>query len=402
MPFFSKNISKLEQIKSINSTILLLLLSAFIFWIAVGINIVIMPALLIKNDISATKIGIASIFELSGSIIMSFVLHKIVKKLGVSSAVKYATIIYAVIVLISYFFLGFFFWLAIALSTGFCWFICTIIRQFWLNSLVNNRYRGLLIGAFSMIISFGLVIGPAIVSLTSADNYFNFVLSAFLLLLSYYILQYFCHTKLPEISEQKYLPLKELISKHPNLASGRFFLDFICFSFVSFVVVFATKKSLTPEQGCLFYAAFSLSGILDLIVGILLVKYPKPQKMLNIGFIICLCGSFLLFCSGSFGFFTVIFFLIGCGIACIFVTCYKMLNDEYSNENSDNENNRGVAANATFQRIGSIGAMCGSITTGIAIDLVGANGLAITVLIASICYFITFQATKIRKIAIAN
>jgi hypothetical protein len=75
----------LDRYFKIISNLYILFLSIFIFACSVGINIIIFPALLVSNNISPSKIGIATAVETTGAIFMSFFLVKIVKKIGVIS-----------------------------------------------------------------------------------------------------------------------------------------------------------------------------------------------------------------------------------------------------------------------------------------------------------------------------
>jgi MFS family permease len=84
-----------------------------------------------------------------------------------------------------------------------------------------------------------------------------------------------------------------------------------------------------------------------------------------------------------------IYFIFGIFIACIFVSVFKACNDDYPQEKL-------VAANATFQLIGSIGAMCGSLIGGLLFNLFGSVGFPITIVLCCISY-LTFLVIYEKK-----
>ena len=162
----------------------LIFLSIFIFATATGINAVIFPALLTINNISPRAMGFATIIEIGSGIIISFALPKIIAKFKPIPSITVASIIYSIAIIVAYFFINFWCWLLLIFTMGMCWFTCVIIRQAWLNSLVDNQQRGTVIGIFSMLISVGLAIGPLIVNFSGATNYLSFIISGILSFLS--------------------------------------------------------------------------------------------------------------------------------------------------------------------------------------------------------------------------
>ena len=74
------------------------ILSFLIASISVGINIVIFPALLIENDISAFFIGLAATVETVFGFIGAIFISRIVRKFGAIKSVTFITICYSLII----------------------------------------------------------------------------------------------------------------------------------------------------------------------------------------------------------------------------------------------------------------------------------------------------------------
>ena len=355
----------------------LLFLSIFIFATATGINAVIFPALLTINNISPRAMGFATIIEIGSGIIISFALPKIIAKFKPIPSITVASIIYSIAIIVAYFFINFWYWLLLTFTMGMCWFTCVIIRQAWLNSLVDNKQRGTVIGIFSMLISAGLAIGPLIVNFSGAENYLSFIISGILSFLSLVAMLLFKTKSTFTINNQN-IPIKTFFKNNPLLSFARFFLDFQTFCLISFTVVFGNKIGLSFEKSGILISSYMASGFSDVIIGIMLRKY-NPYKIINVGFLICLSCFLITILSHNYQLLLILYFLFGVGIACIFVSVFKITNDSYKSEEL-------ISANTTFQRIGGLGSICGGLLGGVLIDIFGYNGFPIAIIIGCISY----------------
>ena len=305
-----------------------LYLSFFLFATAVGINLVTFPSILKLHKITPLQIGIAFAIEVCGVAIMSFFLSKFVKKFYILYSLKIASIIYASIVLIIYFYSNFILWLSLVFILGCCWLIFAICRLSWLNLFLSDEERGLGIGIFSALISGGLAFGPLIVKLFGAENYLTFVISALTVLGASFCLNPLKKELQPQINSERISMIK-FLKKSPNSFFSRFFLDFTTYSMLSLTVVFGTGIGFTNENSGLLITAYMTSGFFDIFVGFMLKKIPA-KKLINIGYLGCLY-TFLLVSlyQKSFYFLIILFFIFGLFIACIYVSVFKMINEDY-------------------------------------------------------------------------
>lgn len=364
-----------------------LFLSVVLFAMAMGINLVTFPTILNKHGVSTKNIGLAFTLDAFGGILMSFFLSKIVARLTMMRALRLACFTYASIILIIYFYQNFYLWGALAFLMGAMWFIYVITRQSWLNMLLRNDQRGIALGIFSMLISAGIALGPVIVKFSGADHYLSFAISATLAALSFFCLKSLNNAPQPKLESER-IALKEFFKKNPRVFLGRFFLDFQSFSLLTFSVIFGVKTGLSYEASGLLITAYMASGFFDAGVGFLFKKWT-PYQLINFGFLGCLCCFLMVIFFHSYLFLLSIYFIFGIFIACIFVSVFKACNDDYPQEKL-------VAANATFQLIGSIGAMCGSLVGGLLFNLFGSVGFPITIVLCCISY-LTFLVIYEKK-----
>jgi len=364
-----------------------LFLSVLLFAIAMGINLVTFPTILNKHGVNTKNIGLAFTLDAFGGILMSFFLSKIVARLTMMRALRLACFTYAAIILIIYFYQNFYLWGALAFLMGSMWFIYVITRQSWLNMLLRNDQRGIALGIFSMLISAGIALGPVIVKFSGADHYLSFAISATLAALSFLCLKSLNNAPQPKLESER-IALKEFFKKNPRVFLGRFFLDFQSFSLLTFSVIFGVKTGFSYEASGLLITAYMASGFFDAGVGFLFKKW-NPYQLINFGFLGCLCCFLSVIFFHSYLFLISIYFIFGIFIACIFISVFKVCNDDYSQEKL-------VAANATFQLIGSIGAMCGSLVGGLLFNLFGSVGFPITIVLCCISY-LTFLVIYEKK-----
>jgi MFS family permease len=74
-----------------------------------------------------------------------------------------------------------------------------------------------------------------------------------------------------------------------------------------------------------------------------------------------------------------IYFTLGAFIACIFVAVYKMMNEDYSKDLL-------ISAGATFQLIGTLGAISGSIFGGLMGEFFGIKYFPVIIAVPCIIY----------------
>ena len=358
-----------------------LYLSFFLFATAIGIDLVTFPSILKLNNINPSQIGIAFAFEVCGMAFMSFFLSKFVAKFGITNSIKIASILYSSIVLVIYFYSNFILWLLLVFILGCCWLIFAISRMSWLNMFLNNEERGIGLGIFSALISGGVAFGPVIVKFSGSENYLSFIISALLVLSASLCLNPLKKQLQPQINSQR-ISLKKFFKKNPNSFFSRFFLDFTTYTILSLAVVFGAGLGFSNESSGLLITAYMASGYFDIFVGFMLKKI-SPKKLINIGYLGCLyCFLLVSLYQKSFYFLILCFFVFGLFIACIYVSVFKMMNEDY-------EDSELIAANSTFQLIGTCGSLFGSLLGGFMINYFGNQGFPIAICFGCL-FYLTF------------
>lgn len=358
-----------------------LFLSVLLFAIAMGVDLVCFPAIMNNFGFSPTQIGVSFAIELLGGITASFLLSKFVSKFGILKSLLIGSILFGCAVLSIYFCSNFFIWIIFSFFIGAFWFVYVITRQSWLNILLTDQQRGLGLGILSMLISVGIAIGPAIVRFSGATNYLSFIISAILTLFSVVCLM---HLKSGEnlVIDNKRIPLLLFFRKNPLCVIARFCMDFQIYLLLTFTVVFGLKIGISSEEAGLLISAYTITGFIDVIIGMLL-KNLNPYRFIKYGFVgAILTFIVIIFYHHNYWLLLVLYFIYGISIACMFVSIFKIINDSYDKHNL-------VAANATFQLVGSCGSLCGAVVGGGLVELFGVNGFPLAIIFVSSFYLLS-------------
>ena len=239
-----------------------------------------------------------------------------------------------------------------------------------------------------MTISAGIALGPVIVKLTGAQNYTSFIVSAILVILSYLCISQIKNADNIDLSAKR-IPLITFFKNNPRCFLARFFLDFQSYMLLVFTVIYGVKIGFSYEASGLLITAVMVSGFFDVWVGFALKKI-NPYKMINIGFLACIYAFIaVILYHESYKILLALYFIFGLGIACIYVSTFKIANEDYDKENL-------VAANSTFQIIGSLGSLCGGLMGGLFLNIFDAQGLPIAMILVSV-FYLTFLIIYEKK-----
>ena len=379
---------KIIQQLSFSKEINLIFLSTFLFATSMGINFVTLPSVLSKNGIDAGRIGIAVTCDILAGIFISFFLSRLSAKLGILYTLFISSSLYAAALLLIYFYQNFYLWLGFCFIIGSSWFTFVIIRQACLNALLTNIQRGIGLGVLSTTISIGFAFGPIAVNVFGSESYYSFIASATLALLAFITLLFIKIKAVAQV-ESKRLSFRDLFKHCPRCFLAKFFLDAQYCFLITFTIIFGKKIGLSAEKSGILISSYMISGLFDVYVGFLLKKY-NPYKLINIGFL----GSLTLFTSisiyyQSYLFLLIAYFILGVFAALIYVSTLTIINQTYPKEKL-------VAANATLQSIGLIGALFSSLFGGYLINIFDYRGFTMNIILGCI-FYLTFLVIYEKK-----
>lgn len=355
-----------------------LLLSILVASVAAGINVISFPAVLIKNDVTPFLIGLSATNEILFGIFVMFILSRIVAFFNALNTTLIISVFYTGIICVISFYQNYYLWILLSGLGGACWLSLFIIRQSWLNSIIADENRSVILALTTTIFCLGFASGSFFVKNFGAEDYRTFLTSAGLILLSSTLLLLIRNSQPKKIDSQK-IKIKDFYKKTPRAAVAGFLLDFQAACIICLGVVFGTKAGYSVENSGFLIGAFMASGLFDLYAGFLVKNFNRDNMVLY-GFLGCVSSMTTGFILHEY--YTVMliaFFIFGCSCALIIVSTLTTVNESY-------EKSKLVAANSTFQAIGSIGGVSGCFIGGMAIEFFDFYGFFAIIILAGISY----------------
>jgi MFS family permease len=360
-----------------NKTALILLLNAFFFTISAGINITSFPLILYNNGVSSTLIGIANAVEILAGVLIAKFLYSLSRKVGKVRFILILAALHAFLILILPFYVNILWWIFLIFISGICWFSIITLRQAWLNYVISNQNRSIVLAIFSTMLCAGFAVGPLIVKIIGAGQYPIFIISAVITIISCFSL-WLIRDNQPVLTEEK-IDYKRIIKEHKSSFIARFLMDLQVGTVILFTVIYGIKNGLSAEDSGILLSVFMLIGLLDFAIGVFL-KNRDLNKYINIGFFGALISMvFLPKLITNYPLAILIYMIYGWFMSLIFISLTTKVN------HNQNKNNL-IAINSVFQAVGAAGALFGSLLVGLFLDIFGNHGFIITIILANLLY----------------
>ena len=361
------------------SPIILLLLNSFVFAVSSGINSVSFPLILYKNLNSTSAIGISSAIEILAGMIISIFLFGFSKRIGLLKMMIIFAIIDSVMILILPFYQNFHLWILLIFIHGLSWFSVITLRQSWVNIILNDKKRAMMLAINSTMLCSGFTLGPIIVKFIGAGEYLVFVISSFLAAISCFVL-FLVKKNQPKLTGPiLQVPIFIIIKNNSEIFLARFLLDFQCAVVMVFTVIYGMEKGFSAENAGILVSAFMGISLFDFIIGFIVNNNFKDY--IRISFIGCLFMILALpLAMNSFYAAIIIFAIYGWFTSLAFISATTQVN---FNRKEDEV----ISINSAFQAVALFGALCGTLLVGIAMQYIGPKGFILTIVLANIIYF---------------
>ncbi|MCE3255805.1 MAG: hypothetical protein K0R25_1299 [Rickettsiaceae bacterium] len=366
-------------------TIIFLLISAFLFNFSIGINSVSFPLILYESQVPPVFIGIIQGAEILAGVAIAKYLYNLSRKIGTLKIMLIFAIAQATVISILPLYYNFWLWVSLVLVSGISWFGIITLRQSWLNIIVSNGRRSMVLAINSAVLCAGFALGPVLVKIIGAGQYPVFLTSSFLIITSCILLLLAKHDQpVLEPRKENYL---QIIKDNKSGFLARFLLDFQVMAVVLFTVIYGIKNNLSAESAGILVSAFMLIGLFDFLIGPL-IKNHDLQKVITIGFLGSLFSIlFLPFVIQNYYQAVLVFLVYGWFTSLIFIAVSTKINSNQDKQNL-------IPINSVFQAVGSLGALCGILLVGVFMQIFDKNGFVILIALANLLYLISLIKYK--------
>lgn len=360
--------------------IFLLLISILFLSTAMSINAVSLPLILFQNKIPLSLIGLTTASDILSGIFIIYLLHKLGKKIGILNSILLFGFIASSVILILPLYQNFLLWLLLSFALAMSIFSIITLRSAWINIVIKNKIRAMIIAASSTAVCIGFTIGPIIVKFVGASHYLVFILSSICILSSCLILLPIRQAE-PKLIPHIRLKLVTFIKHNPRIILVRFLTDLQCGTIIFFTVIYGVQNNLSAENAGLLISIFSAVGVFDFLIGFI-IKQSTYQRLVLWGFV----GVFVViialpFAIKNYLLASLIYLILGWITSLISIACWY-------GANSGRRKNQLISINSSFQAIGLFGGFLGNLLTGIVMQSFGKNGFVMVIAIASLVYLL--------------
>ena len=377
--------------------------------------------LMIAHGLQGNLLGVRAVIEefnfiatgtmMSGYFVGYFtganVVPKLVQKVGHIRVFAAFASIASLSILIHAVFVNPFVWTLGRFLTGFSIVGIFIVVESWLNDRATNRTRGQVLSTYMFITMTGLAIGTLLLNFSSPERYEPFILISLLLSIAL-IPILLTKRKPPKFKKLSSIKIKDLYKISPFGTVSMFCTGFVHSSLFTLAAVYAATINFTVFEISLLLFLITISGaIFQWPIGYYSDRYDRRLVIISCTFAGTFFCALSMIASGaslanmylatSIGMDKIMFF--------VFVTLYAgvaipmfTLNLAYVNDFIPKE--KFVAAGGGLQIIFGLGAMGGPMLCSIFMNIYGANGFFIYLMIFHIIigifgmYRITRRGTK--------
>ncbi|BDU35922.1 MFS transporter [Vibrio nigripulchritudo] len=361
----------------------LLIVATLFVQLSSGINYVTIPLTMSEQGYGNTLIGFAMSFEIIGILLLYRPLSSCVEKWGlVPSVLLMSALRASSLVLLSHsqnyplWLLGIFCYGA---STG----MMLVIIQTSLNTCIQGKLKGLVMGLFSAALSGGLALGPLLLQLPYIDPEWQLETSALITSLPFVLL--LLAGQNTQSSESSGTVRVRFALRHAKVILISAFVGGISFfGLPSFLTLYGMENALTESQSQLLLTMFMFGSVtLGIFVSTGASFLNRSIVVLGCIFTSVVCAVYLsLAVYTEYWLALTLLFFWGGSMGGIYAIGLTAVGERFCQQDQ-------MSANMSYTIMDSLGGMTGLLVIGFMLDWMGSEGMT-TVLITFGCALLVF------------
>jgi len=349
--------------------------------VSLGINSIVFPLSLESLGFSKTLIGFILSVEVFAIVSVSRSISMLIARLGLRTVLLTLPPVRACLL-----------WVLCSTHTWWGWMlglylyglatnVFLVALQTWLNTIPLEKYKGMVIGAYSASLSAGVAIGPVVIHLLGTDHLGSFHANAVICLLTW-IPIILAFRVVPHFSTLDRPRIGFILRHAPAIMAAAFVGGFTWFGLPAFLALFGLASGLTTVQASFLLPVFMLGSVtLGWTVSTLSDHIDRRKVVMVCVFLSLLCAAYAPMAIYQYRLGLLMFYLWGGLMGGIYAVCLTMVGERFRMEDQ-------VSANITYVLMDASGGFIGVFLIGLAMDHAGPEGLAYVLVSVSICYFI--------------
>ena len=338
--------------------------------IAIGLGLPLLSTILQNRGISSTMIGLNSAMAGVAAMIAAPITTRVAKSLGTAPTMIWAIVLAAVSALGFYFAENFLLWFPLRLVFHGAITTLFILSEFWINVAAPPKKRGLVLGIYATVLSFGFAAGPQLFSLLGSKGIEPFLVGSVIILLAS-IPIFIARNESPVLEAEQEYHFARYIFLVPTATAAVFIFGAVEAGGLSLFSVFATGAGLSEPQWSQLLSIMGVGNIVFQIpLGLLSDRMKDKRPLLTFLALVGLIGSLLMpSLAQNWYVMALILFLWGGSISGLYTVGLSHLGSRLTGSDL-------AAANAAFLFCYAVGTVAGPQVIGAAIDATGNNGFA--------------------------
>jgi MFS family permease len=278
-------------------------------------------------------------------------------------------------------------WFPLRLAQGITVATLFALSEAWVLINAKGSLRGLIVGIYATCISATFGLGAGVVSWVGIDGYLPFAIGAVVLVLA--ALPIAALDASAEEEHEEHVSILQFLPKAPLLSAGVFVHAIFDGAMLGFLAVYGVRSGMSIESAALLLTVLSFGNVVFQIpIGWIADKTSKNATMLAC-FVLCCVGLVILPYAIETRWVWPLLLALGASGFGIYTISLAQLGDRFTGPDL-------IAGTSAFSTVWGLGALTGSVVSGIAMDAFGANGLPAALLIIFLTYLAVRFASRAR------
>jgi MFS family permease len=355
--------------------------------IAIGGMVPLIALTLEHRGVGPVLIGVNSAMTSLGVIAAAPLVPTVIRRLGAAEGIAAGLMLTTAAVLALAYTEDFALWLVLRFLIGAGVVVQWVVSETWMQAIVSERRRGLVMSIYVTAIASGFAIGPLLLTMVGTEGVLPFALFAGMI----------AATAVPMLPIRRWVPamalgqrgsVRRLLREAPTVATAAIAVGLVDSAFFTFIPLYGLRIGLSHDTAIMLLTVV-LSGnvLLQVPLGWLADRVSRRALLLGLGAACCVGPAAAAWAlgSGSPASYPILFLWGGAAFG-LYTVAVTMLGERFRGGEL-------AAANAAFVMVFELANLTGPPVAGWAIDAWSPNGLMAWMTLVSVT-FVTVAAVR--------
>lgn len=359
--------------------------------IAIGGMVPLIALTLEHRGVDPVLIGVNSAMTSFGVIAAAPLVPTVIRRLGAAEGIAAGLMLTTAAVLALAYTENFGLWLVLRFLIGAGVVVQWVVSETWMQAIVSERRRGLVMSIYVTSIASGFAIGPILLTMVGTDGVLPFAVFAGMI----------AATAVPMLPIRRWVPalalgqrgsVARLLRQAPTVATAAVAVGLVDSAFFTFIPLYGLRIGLSHDAAIMLLTVV-LSGnvLLQVPLGWLADRVSRRALLLVLGGACCIGPAAAAWALGSGAAATFpILFLWGGAAFGLYTVAVTMLGERFRGGEL-------AAANAAFVMVFELANLTGPPVAGWAIDAWSPNGLMVWMTLVSVGFVTVAAARGLRQ-----